>query len=104
MRLPKREEKRRFWESIRAGASRTEAVVAAGVGDTSAKRWFLQAGGVLPPNVPEASSGRDLAISEPKEIFVCVDRGEQGPGKAQAGGRTPWTALPELRHHDELQR
>src|SRR5258708_24443933 len=97
MRLPKREEKRRFWESIRAGASRTEAVVAAGVGDTSAKRWFLQAGGVFPPNVPKASSGRDLSISEPEEIFVGVERGESVRRIAHAVGRAPSTLPPELR-------
>src|SRR5258708_39133952 len=99
MRLPKRGEKRRFWESIRAGASRTEAVVAAGVGDTSAKRWFLQAGGVLPPNVPEASSGRYLSISEREEIFVGVERGESIRRIAQAVGRAPSTVLRELRHN-----
>src|SRR5258708_33977457 len=89
MRLPKREEKRRFWESIRAGASRTEAVVAAGVGDTSAKRWFLQAGGGLPPNVPEASSGRARSITEQKEIFFGVERGETSRRIPQRGGRAP---------------
>src|SRR5260370_17339362 len=99
MRLPKREEKRRFWESIRAGASRTEAVVAAGVGDTSAKRWFLQAGGVLPPNVPEASSGRYLSISEREEIFVGVERGESIRRIAQAVGPAPSTLLRYLPHN-----
>src|SRR5258708_12955103 len=60
MRLPKREEKHRFWELVRAGVSRTEAAVAAGVPSRTAKRWFHQAGGVLPPKVPETSTARYL--------------------------------------------
>src|SRR5713226_6368698 len=97
MRLPRREEKRRFWEVVRAGASRTEAAVAAGVAEQSARRWFHQAGGVLPPNVPEVSSGRYLSISEREEIFAGVERGESIRRIAKLLGRAASTVLRELR-------
>ncbi len=99
MRLPKREEKRRFWEVVRAGATRTEAALAAGVAEQSARRWFHQAGGVLPPSVPEASSGRYLSMSEREEIFAGVERGESIRRIAKAVGRDPSTVLRELRHN-----
>src|SRR5487761_543205 len=79
MRFPKREEKRRFWSLVRAGAIRTEAA------------------GVLPPNVPEASSRRYLSISEREEIFAGVERGESIRRIAKVVGRDPSTVLRELR-------
>ncbi len=98
MRLPKRQEKRQFWELIRSGVSRTEAALAAGVArNGSARRWFVQAGGVLPPNVSEPSSGRYLSLSEREEIFAGVERGESIRRIAKALGRAPSTVLRELR-------
>ncbi len=97
MRLPKREEKHRFWELVRAGVSRTEAAVAAGVPSRTAKRWFHQAGGVLPPKVPETSSARYLSFSEREEIFAGVERGESIRQIAKLLGREPSSVLRELR-------
>ncbi len=97
MLLPKREEKRRFWELIRAGANQTEAAVAVGVARQVGGRWFHQAGGVLPPSVPETSSVRYLSISEREEIFAGVERGESIRRIAKAVGRAPSTVLRELR-------
>jgi len=98
MQLPRREEKRRFWEVIRAGGSRTEAAAAAGAHvNGSAKRWFVQAGGVLPPRVPEASSGRYLSFREREEIFAGVERGESIRQIAKLLGRAPSSVLRELR-------
>src|SRR5260370_35960176 len=74
MRLPKRQERARFWELIRAGAVRAEAAVAAGVPVRTGKRWFVQAGGVPPPNVPRTSGRRCLSITQDEGIFVGVDR------------------------------
>ncbi len=76
MRVPKRQEKSRFWERVRAGIDRTEAARRAGVSATSARRWFRQAGGVLPPSVPETSRARYLSIREREEIFAGVERGD----------------------------
>ncbi len=99
MRLPKREEKRRFWELVRAGTIRTEAAAAAGVAQESGNRWFVQAGGVLPRPVPEASSGRYLSIGEREEIFAGIERGESIRRIAQAVGRAPSTVFRELRQN-----
>jgi hypothetical protein len=76
MRLPKRQEKRRFWELVRAGSDPTEAADGAGVLAHTGQGWFRQAGGVPPPNVPEASSNRSLSMSEREEIFAGVERGD----------------------------
>ena len=97
MRLPKRQERRRFWELVRAGASRTEAAAAVGVADESSRRWFRQAGGVLPPNVPESSNNRYLSMSEREEIFAAVERGDSISRIAKLLGRAPSTVLRELR-------
>lgn len=99
MRLPKRQERRRFWELVRAGVSRVEAAQAAGVNVKTTERWFQQAGGVLPPNVPEASSGRYLSIIEREEILAGVERGESISRIAKAVGRAPSTVLRELRRN-----
>src|SRR5947208_6323336 len=103
MQFPKREEKRRFWELVRAGATRTEAALAAGVVEQCGRRWFLQAGGVLPPRVPEVSSGRYLSMTEREEIFAGVERGDSIRGIADALGRAPSTVLRELRHNMRTQ-
>jgi IS30 family transposase len=97
MRPPKRQEKARFWELIRAGVDRAEAERRAGVPGTSARRWFRQAGGVLPPSVPEKSRPRYLSIREREEIFAGIERGESIRRIARLLGRAPSTVLRELR-------
>src|SRR5216683_1277763 len=92
MRLPKRQERARFWELIRAGAVRAEAAVAAGVPVRTGKRWFVQAGGVPPPNVPQTSSRRYLSFSEREEIFSGVERGDSIRQIAKRLGRAPSAA------------
>src|SRR5260370_10189893 len=97
MRLPKRQERLRFWELVRGGAGRTDAAVAADVPEQTGRGWFDQAGGVLPPHVPETSSGRYLSFSEREEIFAGVERGESIRQIAKLLGRAPSTVLRELR-------
>ncbi len=97
MRYPKREERRRFWGLVRAGVSRADAAQAAGVNAKTTERWFQQAGGVLPTNVSEPSSGRYLSVSEREEIFAGVERGESIRQIAKLLGRAPSTVLRELR-------
>ena len=99
MRLPKRQEKRRFWELVRAGSDPTEAAGGAGVPAQTGQRWFRQAGGVPPPNVPEASSNRSLSMSEREEIFAGVERGDSISRIAKLLGRAPSTVLRELRRN-----
>ena len=98
MRLPKRQEKRRFWELIRAGASRTEAAAGAHVPARTGKDWFVQAGGVRPPE-REASTPRYLSMSEREEIFAGVERGESISKIARLISRAPSTVLRELRRN-----
>src|SRR6266446_7181261 len=97
MRPKHREEKSRFWELVRAGVDRTEAGRRAGVPATNARRWFRQAGGVLPASVPETSKARYLSIREREEIFAGVERGESIRRIAKLLGRAPSTVLRELR-------
>jgi transposase, IS30 family len=97
MRLPKRQEKARFWELIRTGVGRAEATRGAGVAERNARRWFRQAGGVLPPSVPEKSRPRYLSIREREEIFAGIERGESIRQIAQLLGRAPSTVFRELR-------
>src|SRR4051812_8093 len=99
MRLPKRQEKSRFWELVRTGAAPTEAASRAGVPARSGRRWFRQAGGVLPPSVSERSRARYLSIGEREEIFAGVERGESIRRIAELLGRAPSTVLRELRHN-----
>ena len=99
MRLPKRREKRRFWELVRAGSDPTKAAGGAGVPAHTGQRWFRQAGGVPPPNVPEASSTRSLSVSEREEIFAGVERGDSISRIAKLLGRAPSTVLRELRRN-----
>ena len=97
MRLPKRQEKARFWELIRAGLGPAEAARCAGVAARNARRWFRQAGGVLPPSVPEKSRPKYLSIREREEIFAGIERGESIRRIAELLGRAPSTVLRELR-------
>ncbi len=99
MRPRHRQEKARFWELVRAGVDRAEAARRAGVPATSARRWFRQAGGVLPPNVPETSKARYLSIGEREEIFAGVERGDSIRRIAQLLDRDPSTVLRELRRN-----
>src|SRR5450759_2281552 len=87
MRLPKRQERARFWELVRSGLDRVEAARRAGVPDTSARHWFRQAGGVLPPTVTEKSRSRYLSIREREEVFAGIERGESIRRIAQLLGR-----------------
>ena len=97
MRYPKRQEKSRFWELVRTGVDRAEAARRAGVPATSARHWFGQAGGVLPPKSREPSSKRKLSVSEREEILAGVERGESIRRIATLVGRAPSTVLRELR-------
>src|SRR5207253_87221 len=82
----------------RAGADPAEAARRAGGPATNARRWFRQAGGVLPPSVPEEKSrARYLSICEREEIFAGVERGESIRRIAQLLSRAPSTVLRELR-------
>ena len=97
MRPQKRQERAQFWELVRTGIDRAEAARRAGVAATNARRWFRQAGGVLPSRRREKSKTRYLSIGEREEIFAGIERGESIRRLAQLLGRAPSTVLRELR-------
>jgi transposase, IS30 family len=99
MRLPKRLERRRFWELVRAGFGPTAAAAGAGVPVPSGRRWFRQAGGMLPPHVPEPSCSRYLSMREREEILIGVELGESIRQIARRLGRAASTVLRELRRN-----
>lgn len=103
MRYPKRQEKSRFWELVRSGADPSEAARLADVPAGSARHWFRQAGGVLPPNSLEEPSNRNLQVGEREEILAGVERGESIRQIARLLGRAPSTVLRELRRNMRQQ-
>ena len=104
MRLLNRGGQRRFWEEVRAGRSRREAALGAGVSVRTADAWFRQAGGIMPANVPAQPSKRCLSLSEREEIFAGVVRGDSIRLIARGLGRAPSTVQRELRRNMRHQR
>ena len=60
---------REFWRGVRAGLSTYDAARAAGVGTTTATRWFREAGGMSPLELVDPSS-RFLTLFEREQIAV----------------------------------
>ena len=73
----------RFWEGVRAGLAAGEAGRVAGVSHETARRWVIQAGGVI-SNGPGPVGGRYLSLAEREEIAVGR---AAGLGAAQIAGR-----------------
>ena len=59
-----------FWESIRAGGTVAGSAVAAGVSTRAGKRWYREAGGVMPPRVTPGSVRPRLTFEQREEIAV----------------------------------
>ena len=91
-----------FWRGVRAGMSLSEAAAAAGVGESLGRRWFDEAGGVIPKLV-EPSGGR-LSFVEREEI-ACLRASRCGVREiARRLGRHPSTISRELRRTDSSGR
>ena len=101
---PRRDVRRRFWLSIRAGLSRREAAAAAGVSRIAGGRWFIQAGGVIPPDVLAQPSSRFLSVADREEIFAGIERDQSINAIAEAIGRAPSTVQRELRRNMPRQQ
>jgi IS30 family transposase len=78
---------------------RTDAAIAVGVSETTGKRWFLQAGGVVPPYVHAIPTGLRLSIEEREEIALGAARLETIGYIARSIGRAPSTVQRELRRN-----
>src|ERR1700687_6455547 len=96
---PRRDIRRKFWLLIRAGQLRTEAAATLGFNEQTGKKWFSQAGGVVPAYVQAKRSGRYLSLEEREEIFVGVQRGSSMRLIAKSLGREPSTVMRELRRN-----
>lgn len=104
MNLPSnREMRRRFWSFVRSGLSKYEAAEVAGVAYHSARRWFRQAGGVIPAYVRTQPRGRYLSIEEREEIFAGLEGGKTIRAIAFGLGRAPSTVMRELRRNMRQQ-
>jgi IS30 family transposase len=85
----------RFWEGIGAGMATKEAGWAAGVSHETARRWFIEAGGVM-GNGPGPVGGRYLSLAEREEIAVGRAAGQSVRAIAAGLGRAPSTVSREL--------
>ena len=100
MALPQRREvQRQFWLLIRAGRRPWEAAAELGFGARAGKRWFRQAGGVVPLNVYAKPTGRYLSLSEREEISAGVEGCKSIREIARRIGRDPATVSRELRRN-----
>ena len=67
--VARREDRVRFWQSIAAGVSSTDAAAVAGVSPAVGSRWFRDGGG-MPPISLVSLSGRYLSFAEREEIAI----------------------------------
>jgi IS30 family transposase len=91
-----------FWSGIRAGLTREAAAEAIGVSVSTAGRWFVERGGVMPP-LSAGRRGRCLCFAEREQIAVLSAGGLGVRAVAAELGRAASTISRELRrvqHHD----
>lgn len=104
MRLQNRKKQHLFWTRIRAGLAFSAAAAAAGVPRRTAVGWFVQAGGIMPPNVPAQSNQRYLSLEEREDIHAGIEREESIRAIARRLSRAPSSVLRELRRNMRDQR
>ena len=96
---PRRDLQRGFWLLVREGKLREPAAEALGLSYNTGRKWFRQAGGVVPAYVQAQTSGRYLSMEEREEIHAGVARGDSIRSIARGLGRAPSTVLRELRRN-----
>lgn len=64
--------RREFWGRIRAGDSIEAAVVAVGVSYSTGRRWFAEAGGVIPSNAVEPVTAGQCSSSASLPVCSCA--------------------------------
>ena len=74
------EVRRRFWDRVRSGLSLSDAAVSVGVSATVGKRWYREAGGVMPAVLKPAVVRPRLTLAQREEIAILharkVDKAE----------------------------
>jgi transposase, IS30 family len=90
------EVQRLFWSRIRAGDVLDDAAQGVGVSNTVAKRWFWEAGGIMPTVVPGRSPSFRLSFAEREEIGCLSAAGHGVRSIARALNRSPSTISREL--------
>src|SRR5438874_3664374 len=94
----RREDRVRFWQSIAAGVSSTDAAAVAGVSPAVGSRWFRDGGG-MPPISLVPLSGRYLAFAEREEIAILHAQRVGVCEIARRLGRSASTVSRELRRN-----
>ena len=100
--VARREDRRRFWALIAAGASSEDAAIGAGVSPPVGSRWFREAGGMPSSTLAPSSkplSGRYLTFADREEIALARAQGVGVREIARRLGRTASTVSPELRRN-----
>src|SRR5437867_8708372 len=96
--VARREGRVRFWRSIAAGVSSTDAAAVAGVSPAVGSRWFRDGGG-MPPISLVPLSGRYLSFAEREEIAILYAQRVGVREIARCLGRSASTVSRELRRN-----
>ena len=95
-----RDVERRFWQAVRAGAGVADAARKLGVSQRTARRWFVESGGMC--RIALQVSGRYLSFAEREEIAAGVAAGEGIRVIARRIGRSPSTVSREVKRNAPL--
>jgi len=96
--VARREDRVRFWRSIAAGVSSTDAAAVAGVSPAVGSRWFRDGGG-MPPISLVSLSGRYLSFAEREEIAILHAQRVGVREIARCLGRSASTVSREVRRN-----
>ena len=100
--VARHEDRRRFWAAIAAGVASEVAAVHAGVSPAVGVRWFREAGGMPPSQLPRSSrppSERYLSFAEREEVALLRAQGHGVREVARRLGRAASTISRELRRN-----
>ena len=96
--VARREDRVRFWRSVAAGVSSTDAAAVAGVSPAVGSRWFRDGGG-MPPISLVSLSGRYLSFAEREEIAILHAQRVGVREIARCLGRSASTVSREVRRN-----
>ena len=96
--VARREDRVRFWRSVAAGVSSTDAAAGAGLSPAVGSRWFRDGGG-MPPISLVSLSGRYLSFAEREEIAILHAQRVGVREIARRLGRSASTVSRELRRN-----